>query len=136
MGRDFVGVANVHYREKRTLLLATQNDGQWRQTDIDDRRTDVRNAPESRRSRWSREQPFLTCSGRATNSFTRFLACQKSGFTACGTSASRPGYHWLFSAQGRSTQPSGSFRYVMVAVHGIVKAPLSSTVKRSCRYLP
>src|SRR5882762_1851267 len=30
-----------------------------------------------------------------------FLASQKSGFAANGTSASLPGYHWMFSAQGR-----------------------------------
>ncbi len=29
-GGDFVDVANVRYREKRTFLLATQNDGKWR----------------------------------------------------------------------------------------------------------
>src|SRR3977135_2222645 len=38
----------------RSMPVGTPVDvSSWRQTDIADRRTDVRNAPESRRSRWS-----------------------------------------------------------------------------------
>ena len=67
-------------------------------------------------------------------------ADQKSGLSARGTSASFPGYHWMFSAQACSDQSAAASSppapYVMVAVHGVVKTPLSSTVNWSCRYLP
>ena len=36
-----------------------------------------------------------------------FLATQKSGLSARGTSASFPGYHWMFSAQACSAQAAG-----------------------------
>ena len=35
------------------------------------------------------------------------LAPQKSGLSARGTSASFPGYHWMFSAQACSAQSAG-----------------------------
>ena len=35
------------------------------------------------------------------------LLSQKSGLAARGTSASFPGYHWVFSAQTCSTQSAG-----------------------------
>src|ERR1700746_200653 len=44
-------------------------------------------------------------------------AVQKSGLAARGISASLPEYHWMFSAQTISGQPSGSRTNVMVAVH-------------------
>jgi hypothetical protein len=36
-----------------------------------------------------------------------FLTTQKSGLAARGTSASFPGYHWMFSAQASSAQSAG-----------------------------
>src|SRR6478752_241038 len=68
-----------------------------------------------------------------------FPAPQKSGFIARGTSASFPGYQLRFSAHtfsGQSRALSPSLRYVIVAVHGVVKTFLSSIVNSSCKYFP
>src|SRR5262249_14796235 len=60
---------------------------------------------------------------------------QTSGLSAVGTAASSPGNHWVFSAQTNSTHSTSGRPYVMVADQGIVKAPSSSTVNWSCKYL-
>jgi hypothetical protein len=68
----------------------------------------------------------------------RSSAAQKSGLSAIGTVAFCPGYHWMFSAQACSShsQEPTLRQYVIVADHGVVKTPSSSTVKLSWRYLP
>src|SRR5215831_9130694 len=56
-------------------------------------------------------------------------AIQKSGLSAIGTAAFLPAIasSHVFSAQTTSRHASRPRRYVMVADHGIVKTPLSST---------
>lgn len=63
---------------------------------------------------------------------------QKSGLSAVGTAAALPAIanSCVLSAHTTSRHSSIPRRYVMVADHGIVKTPSSSTVNWSCRCLP
>ncbi len=56
--------------------------------------------------RWTRPPPpHLTHAGRCYQfPSPTFLAPQKSGLSARGTSAAFPEYHWMFSAQASSAQ--------------------------------
>src|SRR5215467_10819204 len=71
---------------------------------------------------------------------SRHANFQKSGLSAVGTAGFLP-EDLRFSAQTYSNAPPrpsrrGGRPYVMVADHGVVKTPSSSTVNWSCRCLP
>jgi hypothetical protein len=61
--------------------------------------------------------------------FALVYRTQKSGLSATGIAEYVPGNHSVFSAQTSSRHSSKARRNVKVADQGIVKAPLSSTVR-------
>jgi hypothetical protein len=68
--------------------------------------------------------------------FALVYSTQKSGLSAAGIAEYVPGNHSVFSAQTSSRHSSKARRNVKVADQGIVKAPLSSTVRWICSPLP
>jgi hypothetical protein len=81
-------------------------------------------------------RPGLTRRLRSAATSLRSSLDQKSDLTAVGTAATLPGAIVLFSAQMYSGHPPNGRLYVTLADHGIVNAPLSSTVYWSCKPLP
>ena len=77
--------------------------------------------------------PILRLSRFATRQIEAIInhhaGLQKSGLSARGTADSLPGNHTRLSAQTSSRCSSRAHRNVTVAVQGILKAPVSSTVR-------